>query len=365
MYPNNYRTDSRARLGDDDVLEILDWRPELSTWCQDYLEVNDRRPDMGFRSPCCEWVDWVRAILFRVPLDADGYEAIAGILIAAEVLQPQGMQRTRLADALLALGRLGGQKYQPAGCRVDHAERNGVIRSERIDLWRPGMASGTGWRTYCRLTLYGKSLVQTDAMPEPFPPPPEQADPFSTAYPISPPVTCRDPSRTPLAEPLVPQKPEPAADPTPLCPIPNDYSWAGPFVDQQVRKFFGKHKHEYTQAVRAVLDGQVELDQFGLEFGPKRISVWINQALGVGDDHPRPCLKQHINASATYETLVKAFKRNPDDHAVVQRLRHGRSDEAQAILDAFLVDGEWEEAEVKADEVPACTTEAYAGERGS
>ena len=78
------------------------------------------------------------------------------------------------------------------------------------------------------------------------------------------------------------------------------------------------------------------MEQFSLDFGPKRISAWINEVLKVRPDHPNPCSKQNVNASAAYEAMVKAFKRNPREHAVVQRLQHGRSDAAQAILDEFL-----------------------------
>ena len=132
-------------------------------------------------------------------------------------------------------------------------------------------------------------------------------------------------------------KTEPSA-PKKVCAIAEDFSWTAPFVDQQVRKFFHKHRNEYTDAIQAVINEQMTMEQFSLDFGPKRISDWINQLLRISDERSNRCSKQNINTSATYGTLVKAFKHNPREHAVVQRLQQGQSDESQAILDEFLSD---------------------------
>jgi hypothetical protein len=114
--------------------------------------------------------------------------------------------------------------------------------------------------------------------------------------------------------------------------------WSGPFVEQQVRKFFRKHWSQYTDAIRAVINEQKTVEEFGLEFGPKRISGWINELLRIPADRQNRCSRQNINPSATYGALVKAFKDRPREHAVVRKLQQGQSPEAQAILDEFLAD---------------------------
>jgi hypothetical protein len=313
-------------------MELLDWRPNAPVWCAEWTALYGRPPEGGWQTLSPEWIDWSLGILTQ-PADQYGKVVIARILMLAEQLHPQGIDRKRLQDALLAIGRLQGRDYQPAEAMVDMAERDGVIRMERVDLWRPGMASGTGWRAYCRLTLYGKSLVEAASMPDPFPPPeprPGAAESFS-----QPGVNWFEKARAAQAK----QEPAPqsvARDDSPTGAIGEDFVWAAPFVDQQVRKFFRKHWDDYAEAVQAVVNGQMPMEQFSLDFGPKRISAWINEVLKVRDGHPNPCSKQNVNASAAYEALVKAFKRNPREHAVVQRLQHGQSEAAQAILDEFL-----------------------------
>ena len=174
-------------------------------------------------------------------------------------------------------------------------------------------------------------------MPKPFPKP--EAETWRSR-PSSPPASDwleRAMAALPK-ETTTPQTGAPAAA-GPHCAIPNDFSWTAPYVDQQVRKFFRKHWDEYTRAIQAVIDEQMTMEKFSLDFGPKRISDWINKLLNIPQNHPKPCLKQSINISACYGALVKAFKADPRRHAVVQRLQHGRSDEAKTILDEFISEG--------------------------
>jgi len=139
-------------LSDDNVMELLDWSPDAATWRSEWMALYEGCPDGGWRVPSPEWIEWARGVLGQ-PADMHGRDVIARILYLAEVLHPQGLERRRLQDALLAVGRLHGKEYQPSKAFVDIAEENGVIRMDRVDLWRPGMASGTGWRSFCRLTL--------------------------------------------------------------------------------------------------------------------------------------------------------------------------------------------------------------------
>lgn len=320
-------------LGDDNVMELLDWRPEDAAWRADWMILYERCPDNGWHRPAADWIDWARAVLGQ-PIDAYGHQAIAHLLYVAEQLHPQGIDRRRLQESLLALGQRHGQDYYPADAVVGMAEKNGIVRTEAIDLWRPGMVSGQGWRAFCRLTLYGKSLVKAETMPEIFAvPEPEPA------AKIPPPAHNNwwEQLRALRAKQGIVAKAQPAAPQA--REIPADFVWSAAFVDQQVRKFFRKHWDDYVAGVQAVINEQVDVEEFGRQFGPARISRWINQTLNVPDSHVNPCSSQNINGSATYGVLVKAFKRNPREHAVVKRLQEGCSDQAQAILDEFLLDG--------------------------
>ena len=322
-------------LTNENVMELLDWRPDTPVWCQEWRDLYDRCPPGGWRMPTPAWIDWARGVL-QQPVDSYGQTAIARILYLTEPLHPQGLDRRRLRDALLALGQRYGRDYQPGDGLVDMAEQNGVIRLEKIDRWHPGMASGRGWRTFCRLTLYGKSLVQVAAMPEPFPPP--EPEPWRSR-----PAPRPDDNWLARATAAATPAPSPPAAPpaaSPACAVPDDFSWTAAFVDQQVRKFFRGHRDEYTRAVKAVVNEQMKMEKFALDFGPTRISEWINESLNVPVDHPSRCSKQNINDSATYGVLVKAFKDDPREHPVVERLQHVQSEAAKAILDEFLTDEE-------------------------
>lgn len=323
-------------LSNDDVMELLDWRPDAPVWCAEWTALYGRPPEGGWQTPSAEWIDWARGVLAQ-PADQYGKVVIARILMLAEQVHPQGIDRRRLQDALLAVGRLQGRDYQPAEAIVDMAERDGVVRMEQVDLWRPGMASGTGWRAYCRLTLYGKSLVPVDETPEIFSAPEREEESWrrTTSDPPSVNWLARAQARIANTEPA---KPEASESPADACAVPEDFVWSGPYVDQQVRKFFRKHWSEYTDAIRAVINEQKTMEEFGLEFGPKRISGWINDLLRVPEDRKSRCKPQNINPSATYGALVKAFKDHPREHAVVRKLQQGQSPEAQAILDEFLAD---------------------------
>lgn len=322
-------------LSNDELIELLDWRPDAPVWRAEWTTLYGRPPKGGWRMPSPEWIEWARGILAQ-PADQYGRIVLARILFLAEQLHPQGIDRKRLQDALLTIGRLQGRDYQPAEAMVDMAERNGVIRTERIDLWQPGTASGTGLRTFCRLTLYGKSLVQAGEMPEIFPAPEPKEPPWRRSS--NPPAgNWFERAQAQLDKTVSPQQgtPEPQGN---TCSVPEDFQWSDPFVDQQVRKFFRKHWPEYTNAVRAVVNEQTKVEKFGLDFGSKRISDWINDLLRVPEDRKSRCKTQNVNKTATYRLLIKTFKRNPREHAVVQKLQQGRSVEAQAILDEFLLE---------------------------
>lgn len=339
-------------LASEHVMELLDWRPDTPVWCQEWRDLYDRCPPGGWRRPAPGWIEWARGVL-EMPLESyqNSYlNAIARILSVAEPLHPQGLERRRLQESLAALGQLHGQDYPLADWLIDSAEKTGIVRTERVDRWRPGMRSGSGLRAYCRLTLYGKSLLKAGAMPEPFPPEPEPAWRSRPAT-VTPPFNWleRQMARIAPAAARAAQPPARETPPTPAatpatedspCTIPPDFVWHAHYVDQQVCKYFRKHREKYERAVLAVVNDEMKMEQFGRDFGPAKISDWINQLLKITNDHPKPCSVQSVYGSATYRTLVKAFKDDPRNHPIIARLQHGQSDGTQAILDAFLVDEE-------------------------
>lgn len=189
--------------------------------------------------------------------------------------------------------------------------------------------------TFHRLTLYGKSLIQPPAMPETFAPL-EQEPRFVAPAPSPPKPWLPHVAQQGQAKPSVKKADAP-------CVSPDDFLWTAPFIEKHVNQFFVKHREVYRQSVLDVVNGQMPMNDFSRRFGPTRIAHWINNALKVRDDHPNPCVRQHVDPSPTYQALVKSFKRSPDDHAIVKKLHHGQSEEVQDILDAFLVSGEWDD----------------------
>ena len=205
------------------------------------------------------------------------------------------------------------------------------------------MRSGSGWRTFYRLTLLGKSKVDISDMP------PKDTEPTTPYVPRAqrtsatpPPAALKPSPQAPVIRPwhraIQPSVsvPQPTQKPSEPAPLQDDFVWAKPYVDQQVRRFFKHHANVYAERVKAVLDGTCELKTFSDDFGPSRICRWINDKHAVSADHPNPCKPQNINTSATYEACVKSFKLGPQSHPAAKYSYASDSSEIDAILKDLL-----------------------------
>lgn len=118
--------------------------------------------------------------------------------------------------------------------------------------------------------------------------------------------------------------------------LADKFIWNKDYVEQRVHSFFKHHFSRYLTLAKEIIDGTCTVKAFDAEFGPTPICKWINEQVGKSSDHQRPCMKQHINTSATYNECVKKFKRNPQRHRVIEYLYQGDTPEVDAILKDLL-----------------------------
>lgn len=306
-------------MKDSELFELINFHPDDAGWIQQMYR-RELGGQYGHR-PASSWCQWAGEFLLAASTDREGVDVLLRLLALAETLYPGGMERTRLEESLGYLfemlpSRLG--RYPTV--TLSSALQQRLIREDQVDLWAPGMASGKGWRTYCRLTLTGKSKVDLSEMPSKDSTSPERAVPIRQPVPWRPPVQ---------EKPKVDQPPK-------TTTLPEDFVWQKPYVNQQVSYFFKRHAKLYSAMVLDVLNAKVEMNQFASEFGPAKISRWINEKHHVKSDHPNPCKPQNINSSATYVACVKSFKLNPDNHQIAKLLCQAESKEVEAILQELL-----------------------------
>ncbi len=328
------------KISDANILELVGWLPCSANWKSEWLQVNERVPEGGFCAPSPDWLAWAGELLCQPrQFTLFGMDTVARILLAAEPFHPRGFFQSRLQEAMLALGALTGQDYRPADCYIQNAEENNIIRTDHIDIWRPGMKSGSGLRRVCYLTLYGKTIVNAPDMPEPFPPKKTEVLPWQK------PTTSNEGSWWDKAMADIAANRENndstkinAPEERNTCLIPENHIWRPQVTNELVRKFFENRENwkEYVQAIKDVLDEKLNINDFGIQIGPKRIAKWINKHLRIPETHPKPCKTQNVTPCPDYINMIKAFKENPEEHIIVKRLRQGQSPEAKAILEHFL-----------------------------
>ena len=118
-----------TELSNDDMLELLDWRIGSDVWRREWMRLHDAPPATGWVNPTDAWIEWARELVSR-PENHSGYgrKSVARILTAAEALHPKGFLRPSLEQALLVVGSMTGESYEPAKVYIDHAVDNNVIR---------------------------------------------------------------------------------------------------------------------------------------------------------------------------------------------------------------------------------------------
>ncbi len=307
-------------MKDSELFELVNFHPDDAGWI---LQMCRRQLDGQYgHKPTLGWCQWAGEFLL-VPLeDSDGVDVLLRLLALAETLYPGGMERTRLEESLEYLFEM---LPSPLGrypvVALSSALQQRLIREDQIDLWAPGVASGQGWRTYYRLTLTGKSKVDLSEMP-----------PTDAVYPVPAPTKRQPISWRPPVQPKPNVSPPEKTDTT----LPADFVWQKPYVDQQVSYFFKRHAKLYSAMAMDVLNAKEEMNKFSSEFGPAKISRWINAKHHVQSNHPNPCKPQNINSSATYVACVKSFKQNPDNHPIAKLLYKAESQEVEDILQELL-----------------------------
>lgn len=329
-------------MQDTELFELLNFLPRDTGWKQQFYH----RELTGIcrEEPLPHWRQWAKEFLLQPSTEWEGTDVLLRLLILAESLYPGGMERARLHESLgYLLHRVKKQRgvsLYPQVC-LDTALSNSLVRQDQVDVWHPGMRSGSGWRTFYRLTLLGKSKVDISDMPPKDNEPQAPSVPWAKRSPVAP-VACKPSVQTPVVRPwprdVQPSTPaqEPVKQHAEPTPLPNDFVWVKPYVNQQVNRFFKHHANTYTERVKQVLDGTCNIQTFSKEFGPARICRWINDKHAVGADHPNPCKSQNINTSATYEACVKTFKQNPQNHAVARQLYKSDSAEIDVLLKELL-----------------------------
>lgn len=336
-------------MQDSELFELVNFHPKQASWIQEMF-----RRDLGGtygNEPKEHWCRWATDFLLEPPKERDGVDVLLRLLTLAESLYPGGMERTRLEESLGYLfnrtkGPYGLSLYTPV-C-ITAALQEKVIREDTVDIWGPGMRSGTGLRTYYRRTLLGKSKVDISDMPPVYSEPATPYVPKAERLPVSPTPQTAEMAPKPATKiatwwrPIPAQPADPPAASNSLAPesLPDDFVWQKPYVNQQVSYFFKRHAKLYSAMALDVLNAKVEMNQFASEFGPAKISRWINEKHHVQSDHPNPCKPQNINSSATYVACVKSFKLNPDKHPIAKLLYQAESKEVEDILQELLGGGD-------------------------
>lgn len=318
-------------MRDAELFELINYFPSDAAWI---LQMHRRGlGDQYVKVPNSDWCQWACALLSNSTTDNEGVDVLLRLLKLAELLYPGGMESVRLEeslsylfDSLLSWSTSQVKRY-PIEV-INFALQQRLIREDQVDLWRQGMPSGQGWRTYYKLTLNGKAAVDFSSMP--------------LVEDVSKRNTNKALSWWPQAKPNLPvnaQKVDQQADRGTHFSLPDDFVWTKPYVDQQVNCFFKHHSKIYSKMAMDVLNTKLEMNQFVSEFGPAKISQWINKKHHVRKDHPNPCKPQNINNSVTYEACVKSFKRKPDKHPIAKLLYQAESSEVEKIMQELLGEG--------------------------
>jgi len=92
-------------------------------------------------------------------------------VLSNDTIRKQGVEHDQLLAAFASgLAASGCDLSQTSFCfakAISERKKRGLIIGEDFDEWRPGMASGAGWRQYIRLTIAGRLMASKNANPVP------------------------------------------------------------------------------------------------------------------------------------------------------------------------------------------------------
>ena len=173
-----------VKLSDEDLWEIIGWQSASlseNRWSGSYADPYAKAAKAVSR----KWIDWAKGEIQSMGQwnRLFGSDALAAYLcrlmcIRELVRKEDGVQRNNVTKEHLRAALMSG--LAASGIDIQHvwpqhldtassiAQQRGLIITEEVDEWRPGMASGTEWRTYIRLTVAGRLLATKNSatMPE-------------------------------------------------------------------------------------------------------------------------------------------------------------------------------------------------------
>ena len=133
--------------------------------------------DRADNTPSSEWVAWAKRQIQEPDSDPVLYLCrlmrLIGLFHTDRTSDRPGVRFDLLNAAMVsglavAGGDASGGLTHLVESALQMAEQRGLVLIERIDEWHPGMASGSGWTRYIRLTVAGRRLVESR---DPEPPP--------------------------------------------------------------------------------------------------------------------------------------------------------------------------------------------------
>jgi hypothetical protein len=177
------------KISDEELWEIIGWQPPSTQergWSFSGTRATDK--DDANDAPSPGWIEWAKAEIQSARktyglLNSDTsvfylcrlvrvLEVIKGDSVFPRKSFDDEHLRAVFTSGLAASGidieRIVSQQFDYA---LSLAKQRGFVATEDVDEWRPGMASGSGWKRYIRLTVAGRLAASKkgNAMPEPYP----------------------------------------------------------------------------------------------------------------------------------------------------------------------------------------------------
>jgi len=167
------------KLSNDEFWDILGWQPPALQ--RDTFLSRPVQPCKESGIPSSAWIDWAKNVIqsmrgARLSFMSDTLVAyLCSLMYILDVLKKESPHVNKYVgdDHLRAMVMSGlaasGLDIQDISPYFDNtlslAKQRGFVVTEDVDEWRPGMASGSGWKTYFRLTVAGRLLAAKNGTP--------------------------------------------------------------------------------------------------------------------------------------------------------------------------------------------------------
>jgi hypothetical protein len=320
-------SDLIADITDAELFDLIDWRPDPPARRSDiYVPAGASSQADVEDYPAREWVDWARRTILK-PLTGTCEANICGLLAVAESVRDSGVVDETLKGSLaclMTIARWPSADRQAEQC-VALARSRGLIRGEEVDAWHPGMASGSGWQTFYRLTVAGRHMALQGQ-----PVPAIRAKKEKKAE-DSPAIQKQLPGVGGWKGWQLPAVPKSQ---------PGTAEWPDGQVEVLVAEHFRRNKPSYVKCMCAFRDGRKSEQDIYKEFGPTAIANAINEKAHPEKAGRRPCTRQNVEATRSYKKYVQKMLVLALDHEMWSLFDARMSDSDTADLEAFLDDGD-------------------------